>query len=126
MPYTGLKIAKLLSDFSFEVKNLSEPEINITYSGFYFAKLLRYFQKNLAVATAAYNAGPNVVNHWIDWCKGCSTPEFIESIPYRETRRYVREVMKTYAHYRRLYESHTTFPSMENLPKNRSDAADIF
>ena len=113
MPYTAVKIASSLKDISFDISDLLVPEINIGYGGYYLGRLIRYYGGNLYVAAAAYNAGPEAVKLWLNGCNLCATDEFVEMIPYRETRRYVREVMKTYANYRRVYLNQ---PFLQNLP----------
>lgn len=118
MPYTAVRVAATLKDVEFDVNDLLKPEINISYGGYYLGKLVRYYNGNQYVAAAAYNAGPTVVNHWLQGCQRCSTEEFVETIPYRETRRYVREVMKTFAHYQRVYLDRLLPLQMPALPDN--------
>lgn len=126
MPYTAVKIASILKDNSFDVNDLTRPEINIGYGGYYLGKLLHYYGGNPYVAAAAYNAGPVAVNHWLQGCDKCATEEFVETIPYRETRRYVREVMKTYAHYRRVYLSQAILSPLPPLPVSLPEGEEIF
>lgn len=103
MPYTAIKIANLLHDEEFDMLELGQPEINISYGAYYLDRLVRYYSGNPYVAVAAYNAGPIAVGQWLASCSGCEPDEFVESIPYRETRRYVREVMRNYVQYSRIY-----------------------
>lgn len=114
MPYTALKLASLVRDQDFAIMDLGEPEVNIGYGGFYLNKLLKYYGGNPYLAAAAYNGGPLNVNHWLESCKGCDTDEFVESIPFRETRRYVRQVMTNMAQYARIYDGK---PALATLPK---------
>jgi peptidoglycan lytic transglycosylase len=52
---------------------------------------------------ASYNAGPNRVAEWLTWNRYREPAEFVESIPFTETRDYVQAVMRNADIYRRLY-----------------------
>jgi soluble lytic murein transglycosylase-like protein len=56
------------------------------------------------LAVAAYNAGENAVDKWRTRYPGLAPDEFVESISFRETRTYVKLVLRDYRTYRRLYE----------------------
>ena len=60
------------------------------------------FSGNLVYAVAAYNAGPLVVTNWIAMHRGRDQDEFVELIPYQETRLYVKKVLMSYGEYLRL------------------------
>ncbi len=86
---------------------LPEDAHNVRIGTTYMAQMLRRFRGNLALATAAYNAGPTAVERWMkeyglkDTENGLSLGmiEFIESIPYRETRDYVGSIIRNYHWY---------------------------
>ncbi|NBQ53020.1 MAG: lytic transglycosylase domain-containing protein [Proteobacteria bacterium] len=103
MPSTAVRIARLLGDSTFNLPDLKEPRVSIAYGAYYLQKLLKYYGGNYGVAAAAYNAGPIAVNNWIEACRGCDLAEFVESIPYRETRRYVKSVIKNLVTYKAIY-----------------------
>lgn len=126
MPYTAIKIANLVRDFDFKISDLTKPEYSIGYGGYYIDKLQRYYQENPILAVAAYNAGPKAVNQWIESCKQCSMDEFVESIPYRETRNYVKKVISYFFNYFRVYNAGT--PSFQNLtlPEYFPESEEIF
>ncbi|GAB4437420.1 MAG: transglycosylase SLT domain-containing protein [bacterium] len=67
----------------------------------YLSKLLRDYG-NMFYAVAAYNAGENRVNSWLNK-KYRNVDEFVEDIPFGETRNYVKKVMKSYYIYKILY-----------------------
>jgi len=54
-------------------------------------------------ALAAYNAGSDRVNDWLGQSKYRDVPEFVESIPFTETREYVQAIMRNANVYRQLY-----------------------
>ncbi len=53
---------------------------------------------------ASYNAGKNRVNDWVTWNHYDEPAEFVESIPFTETREYVQAVLRNAAVYRQLYQ----------------------
>ena len=93
MPATGRETARNLGMKDFYTSHLLRANSNIPIGTEYLRKMYNRFNNNLIVATAAYNAGPNAVSKWLPE-KGCVDPEiWIELIPYRETRRYVRRIL---------------------------------
>lgn len=126
MPYTAMKIATLVKDQNFHVLDLTNPEVNIGYGTYYLDKLLRYYGDNPFLAVAAYNGGPVAVNQWLGSCKDCASDEFVESIQYRETRRYVREVMRNYAQYSRIYTGKQALSELPPMPSELPDGEEIF
>jgi peptidoglycan lytic transglycosylase len=82
--------------------DLFDQETNIRYGVRYLEQLLGQFNGNLVHAVAAYNAGPPIVTGWIQKFGDKEPDEFVESIPYQETRQYVRRVLRSYREYRRL------------------------
>ena len=83
------------SGMSFSTYDLLEPATNIALGGRYLNQLLTQFDGNRILAAAAYNAGPNRVKQWLSKSKSTSLPYdvWIETIPYRETRGYVQNVL---------------------------------
>jgi len=79
---------------SFEVKDLLTPQVNVEAGVRYLSFLLKYYDSDLFLAAAAYNAGEEAVDRWIK--KTPAADEFVEEIPYRETQDYVRKVMRSY------------------------------
>ena len=81
--------------------DLSDPASNSRLGVAYLALLVDRFP-NPAEALAAYNAGPASVAAWTRSGAGLPLDEWVEDIPYRETRQYVRGVMADWAAYRRM------------------------
>lgn len=101
LPPTGKELARKLGK-PFSIKRLYQPKYNIELGTHYFAELLRRVNGRWDLALAAYNAGPGRVSLWLkkypnDW------DEFVESIPFSETRSYVKNVITHREHYRQLY-----------------------
>ncbi len=103
IPTTGQRIAEALGHDPYNVHALDAPQVSIRFGTWYLGQLLDKFHGNLVPAIAAYNGGPQAVARWIDVCGGMPTDEFVEEIPYRETRQYVRRVLGNLAVYNALY-----------------------
>jgi soluble lytic murein transglycosylase len=103
MPYTGQKIAIRKNDQDFQVNTLWEVTKNIDYSAWYLAELNKIFSNHPALVIAAYNAGPAAVETWFRRYHFNDTAEFIDGIPFKETRRYVKEVLTYLGSYNQIY-----------------------
>jgi len=103
MPGTAKRMAHE-SGISFFVEgreDLMEPRKNILLGTHYLRLLLDEF-RSLPPAIAAYNAGEERVRGWLNAFHYNGTDEFIEDIPFKETKYYVMRVMKSYLIYREL------------------------
>ncbi len=105
MPPTANRIARTLGMRRFRPDNLLDPETNIRFGTFYLRDLQRRFKGSPPLAIAAYNAGPDAVRGWISRNGALAEDAFVESVPYGETRRYLRRVLRSYHVYRLLYGS---------------------
>lgn len=103
MPYTARNLARLAGDPENDPPNLIDPETNIRLGSQYLARLKQKFKGSLPLAAAAYNAGPHRVEAWLVNFGHLETDEFIEHIPFLETRNYVKKVVRNHTFYRRLY-----------------------
>ena len=74
-------------------RDLLIPERNIALGSHYLYSLLGRFDNNHVYASAAYNAGPHRVNRWLTERPDLANDIWIENIPFRETRQYVKNVM---------------------------------
>lgn len=103
IPPTGKKVAKELKVQRFSVDQLFEPSVNIRLGSWYLAKLLEEFGGKVHLALAAYNAGPHMVRKWLANGRFTAEDDFVENIPYSETRNYVIRVITSAQVYRTLY-----------------------
>ena len=92
MPATARRVARRLDERLRSLRRLERPETNIRYGTAYFRSLLERFGGHFVLATAAYNAGPRRVERWLS-DRTLPADIWIETIPFRETRRYVRAVL---------------------------------
>ncbi len=93
MPNTGSTLAKENNLKNFRTDNLLDFETNIHLGTYYLSKLKKQYDGNMVLASAAYNAGPYRVNSWINKNPDMDIEMWIETIPYKETREYVKNVL---------------------------------
>ncbi len=103
MPATGRRLARKHNIPLASANDLFHPGINARLGARHLGALIREFGGALVPAIASYNAGRGAVKRW--WKAGRRKPTeiFIEEIPYRETRNYVKRVLGYYREYRRIY-----------------------
>jgi soluble lytic murein transglycosylase len=101
MPATAKATAR--EGGAFNPQKLIVPEYNIKLGTRHFRDLLKEYDGDVIYSIAAYNAGASAVDRWRKGFKGLKKDEFIESIPYQETRDYVKKVFASAATYRQLY-----------------------
>ena len=101
IPPTGEWIAARLGWGEFSENDLYLPYVNIHFGTYYLSVQLATFDEEPIAALAAYNAGPGHIHRWMEDAHDLDL--FVETMPFVEPRRYVRNVYEQYAHYRRLY-----------------------
>ncbi|MBK8294673.1 MAG: lytic transglycosylase domain-containing protein [Solirubrobacterales bacterium] len=97
-PETAAEIEKLSGGSTFEIDDLSDPELNIRYGTFYLRHLLNIYDDDPVAALAAYNAGPANAGAW-----GGSNMT-IDDIEFPETKAYVKKVLEKQREYRHAYD----------------------
>jgi soluble lytic murein transglycosylase len=102
MPGTARQIARNLGD-TVSSSQLTNPEVNVRIGTLHLRDLIVSFNGNLVSAVAAYNAGSTPVRRWRKSFPTLQEDEFIENIPYPETREYVKKVLAAMEVYRQLY-----------------------
>ena len=103
MPATANYIAAKLYIPLYSLSNLNDVKTNI-YIGSNYIKYLNEKFKNYILITASYNAGEGAVARWLKTYSISDYDEFIENIPYEETKNYVKRVFRTYHLYNKIYE----------------------
>jgi soluble lytic murein transglycosylase len=101
MPGTGEQMARALGEGPPSERALLDPQLNLRYGTAYFRRLLDRFDGHLALAAAAYNAGPGRVERWLPTPDPLPADIWIETIPYAETRQYVAAIFAYAAIYQR-------------------------
>lgn len=111
MPFTAVDTRP-----GIELRMLASSKTNVEVGSEYLSSLIKRFDGNWALALAGYNAGPYAVDRWLKNLREKKDPsiyEFIESIPYKETREYVSSIMRNYWWYSSLIKK--TTPDLDNL-----------
>lgn len=103
MPKTGEWIALKMDIKSYQPEMLTQPDYNISMGTWYLSNLDHEFDQRLPLVVAAYNAGRGNVRQWMVNGEWDGTLENVEDIPYKETRQYVVNVIKTYQIYQAIY-----------------------
>jgi soluble lytic murein transglycosylase len=102
MPETGERLALRESLSEFSPDDLFIPSINIRLGSAYLEQLMTRFDGRKSAAIASYNAGPEAVSGWL--AEGpFEDDEWVEAIPYDQTREYVKRVLRSLHVYRALY-----------------------
>ena len=91
-------------------KTITNPEKNLSIGSWYLNYLHDYFDGNSFLAVPAYNAGEGNVGKWAKEWGHRPTDEYVEAIPIRETRHYVKRVLGTYQLYRVVWGDGPVYP----------------
>lgn len=107
IPRTGLKIAELFGSEDFGPFDLLQEDTSIEQGIFYLSRLIQKFHGQELLAFAGYNGGPHRVRIWLDY-RGHQLPhdEFIEEIPFNESREYAKKVLRFLHTYLQIYEGY--------------------
>lgn len=104
MPETAVEINMLRSLGLQTIDELKNPKVNMKMGNFYYNYLLTNLANNNILAIAAYNGGIGSISRWKKGLEYRDIDEFVEKIPYSETRNYVKKVYSTYWNYSRIYQ----------------------
>jgi len=102
LPKVGSGVAKTAKDQAFCSVATIHSEVNLRLGTRYFREMVDKFG-SFEYALAAYNAGSNRVDDWLGQGKYRDPQEFVESIPFTETREYVQAILRNANVYRQLY-----------------------
>ncbi|MHB1060377.1 MAG: transglycosylase SLT domain-containing protein [Thiobacillus sp.] len=98
MPATASWIAQRLGIKGFHPREMQDPAKNIQFGAYYLKHVQTSLDGSAVLATAAYNAGPGRAQRWRD-IRPMEAAVYIESIPFAETRDYVKKVMSNAIYY---------------------------
>jgi len=104
LPSTAARVARQIGMPPPSNEQLFQPEINLVLGTQYLKDLLQRYSNDWFKAIAAYNAGESAVDRWERELPTDDAEEFVEWIPYLETRGYVKLVMRNHRIYKRLYD----------------------
>ena len=103
LPRTGKLVAREVKLKRYSPNQLYTPEVNMQLGTRYFKGMVDKFGGSFEYALAAYNAGSDRVEEWLGQGKYRDPQEFVESIPFTETREYVQAILRNANVYKQLY-----------------------
>lgn len=110
MPTTASSIAKRKHIHYKNSQDLLNIKLNIQLGCTYLAILSHeYFNKNILIAAAAYNAGPKTVKHWLKTLPN-DMDIWIDTLPFNETREYLKNIVVFYIIYQGIIHGHKEMP----------------
>lgn len=121
MPPTGRSLARRLK-LGFSISNLKHADYNLRLGTLYLGNLISSFNGRLEDALAAYNAGPGRPPRWRQWSEFRDSEEFVETIPFTQTRDYVQIILRNADVYRWLYAG-TPVPPLAAAPAEAKPSA---
>ncbi len=124
MPQTGRELGRRLRMRRVTPRALHNPAVNLRIGAYYLARQLKLAGGSVEEALAAYNAGPTRIPVWKEWGEYREPAEFVETIPFRQTRDYVQFILRNREFYRWLYGSEKRAAPARSGVRNRiSDRA---
>ncbi len=103
LPNTGKTVAKQVKIKGYSAPQLYTPAVNLELGTRYFKEMVDKYNGQFEYALAAYNAGTDRVGDWLGQGHYRDPQEFVESIPFTETREYVQAILRNANVYRQLY-----------------------
>lgn len=125
MPQTGKTIARSLNARLRTSNQLLEPATSIRFGSHYLRSLLDKFSGHPALASAAYNAGPRRVERWVSASEVVPGDVWVDTVPFTETREYVRRVFAYTVIYERRLGQQTRRLSDRLLPVLRNQVLSL-
>src|SRR5207253_8323921 len=108
---TARELARGTGGYAPDRARLHEPALNIALGTTLLRRLLDRYDGSVAKALAAYNAGEDAVAKWERRSGSRAEDEFVELVSFRETRDYVKAVLRNYRMYARIYTTTGRAPS---------------
>jgi len=103
MPPTGRELSRQLRMKPYSTASLFQPQVNLKLGSFYLKSLTDSVEGRLEAALAAYNAGLSRAKTWSTWGEFREAAEFVETVPFTQTRQYIQIVLRNADIYRQLY-----------------------
>ena len=103
MPATAKWVARKMGMRDYRSALIHETEVNLKLGTYYMKNVLSSFDNNAVLASAAYNAGPARARQWRAE-KSLEGAIYVETIPFDETREYVKKVMSNTVYYSKLFD----------------------
>ena len=103
IPATTIRVASVMG-LPYDASRLYEPIFNVQVGSWYIGHLLSKFGTQIPIGAGSFNCGPKPVMRWLEQNGDRSIDEFVELVPYEQTREYMKKVTENFARYTYLYE----------------------
>jgi len=103
MPPTGRELSRQLRLKPYSTASLFQPQVNLKLGSFYLKSLSDSVEGRWEAALAAYNAGLSRAKTWSTWGEFREAAEFVETVPFTQTREYIQIVLRNADIYHQLY-----------------------
>lgn len=103
LPSTGRELSRKLKVRPYSTARLYQPVVSLEFGSYYFKMMTDSLGGHFEAALAAYNAGLSRAHAWLSWGDFHEPAEFVETVPFSETRTYIQTVLRNADVYRRLY-----------------------
>ncbi len=103
LPSTGRELSRKLKVHHYSTARLFQPTVSLEFGSYYFRMMTDSLGGNFEAALAAYNAGLSRAHAWLSWGEFHEPAEFVETVPFSQTRNYIQTVLRNADVYRRLY-----------------------
>jgi soluble lytic murein transglycosylase len=103
MPTTGRELSRQLRIKPYSTARLFQPQVNLQLGSFYLKSVADSLEGRWEAALAAYNAGLSRAKTWSTWGEFREAAEFVETVPFTQTREYIQIVLRNADIYRKLY-----------------------
>ncbi|MHB8770658.1 MAG: lytic transglycosylase domain-containing protein [Syntrophales bacterium] len=98
LPATARWVARKIGMKGYHASRVNQPRVNVALGAFYLRHVMGGLDGSPVLAAAAYNAGPGRARRWLD-AMPLEGAIYIETIPFAETRHYVKKVMANTVYY---------------------------
>ncbi len=115
MPSTASSVAKHAGIPYLDQRQLFLTAKNIAIGAAYLKQLMQQFNQNLILVTAAYNAGPKQVKRWVYFHPPTQLDIWIETLPWHETRNYLKNIIAFYSVYEYRMRAKPSLPGLMKL-----------
>jgi soluble lytic murein transglycosylase len=102
-PATGRELSRKLKIPAYTTAKLFQPTLNLQFGTYYLRVVTDQLGGHTEAALAAYNAGMSRAKSWLTWGDFKEPAEFVETVPFSQTRGYIQAVLRNADAYRRIY-----------------------
>jgi soluble lytic murein transglycosylase len=124
MPSTGRELSRRLRIRPYSTARLFQPQVNLQLGTYYLRSVVDSVDGRWEAALAAYNAGLSRAKDWSTWGEFREAAEFVETVPFTQTREYIQIVLRNADIYRQLYRAPETASAKTAAPASRVSYSD--